>query len=692
MVTTTTGRATDFITFSRTSNATVTDSNGLIKWAGHNLLTNSESFDASAWTKSSATVTANSEAAPNNTTTGDTIAASGANGTALQSYTALAVPYTFSVWLKRKTGTGTIEIAADNGTYTAVTITSSWALYTVTQTPAAGSKSAGIRIVSSGDEVYAWGAHLYRSDLGGMVLNPARGDAYYPTTPRNLLGFTESLTTGWTNTNTTDSIVTETNPNGLASSVEVTATAGNGTLLGSLSLLASPYTFSIWLKRKTGTGTVEITVDGTTYVTAAVTSDWQRFSTTLTPSAGTKTPGIRLVTSGDAVYAWGAQLSNSASLDAYSPVYGAAVTSAAYYAPRLDFDANGSALGLLVEEQRTNIATHSSEFDNSTFWPRADVDVTANATAAPDGTTTADKLIASATTANHLLNRTNFITVTNGLSYTHSIYAKASEYAFIRVQFQASGFLETWANFNLTTGAVGLTNGSVATSIRAVGNGWYRCSVSATATANGNSGMQLFVLDSDRGGSSPSYLGNGTSGIFIWGAQVETSASFPTSFIPTVGNTTATRTADVASVSTQAFPYSSTAGTYIANFRTLYSGSHTLTTSVVGGDASGSKLIIYIPSGNQNARSFDGSTVISATGDVTGQVSKVSSGYNASGRTVCINGGTVATGTVAAGYASVSTVNIGGESANGLLNGWFRQLTYIPRLLTDAEQQSRTAA
>lgn len=129
MVTTTTGLATSFITFTRTSNATVTDSNGFIKWAGHNLLTNSESFDASAWVKSSATVTANTDPAPNGTTTGDTIAASGANGTALQTWTAEAVPYTFGVWLRRKTGTGNIQIAADSGTYTTVTITSSWAMH-----------------------------------------------------------------------------------------------------------------------------------------------------------------------------------------------------------------------------------------------------------------------------------------------------------------------------------------------------------------------------------------------------------------------------------------------------------------------------------------------------------------------------------------------------------------------------------
>ncbi|MEI6536562.1 MAG: hypothetical protein WCN98_14545, partial [Verrucomicrobiaceae bacterium] len=165
MPTTTTGIATEFIQFSRTSNATLTDSDGKIKWAPHNFLLASEQFNASNWTKTTTTVAVNSIAAPNGTTTADTLPAAGANSTTLQSYTSLGVPYTFGVWLRRKTGTGNIQIAADSSTYTTVTITSSWALYTVSQTPAAGTISAGIRIVTSADEVYAWGAHLYRTDL-----------------------------------------------------------------------------------------------------------------------------------------------------------------------------------------------------------------------------------------------------------------------------------------------------------------------------------------------------------------------------------------------------------------------------------------------------------------------------------------------------------------------------------------------
>ena len=170
-----------------------------------------------------------------------------------------------------------------------------------------------------------------------------------------------------------------------------------------------------------------------------------------------------------------------------------------------------------VVSARVNLLTKTEQFDDAA-WPKADVTVAANATTAPDGTATADKLIASATNANHLLNRTSAFVVATGIPYVFKMYAKANEYGFVRLQLQATSFSESWANFNLITGAVGLSLG-VTPTIQPAGNGWYLCSITSTSTGTGNSGVQPFVLDSDRNGSNPSYLGDGTSGIFIWGAD-----------------------------------------------------------------------------------------------------------------------------------------------------------------------------
>jgi len=596
----------------------------------------------------------------------------------LQTWTAEAVSYTFGVWLKRKTGTGNIQIAADSGTWTTVTITSSWALYTVTQTPAAGSKSAGIRIVTSGDEVYAWGAHLYRSDLGGMQTNTSAYPYYNPTTPKNLLGFTESLTTGWTNTNTTDSVVSEVNPNGLTGAVEVTATAGNGTLLGSLSLLASPYTFSIYLKRKTGTGTIEITVDGTTYVTAAVTSDWQRFSTTLTPSAGTKTPGIRIVTSGDAVYAWGAQLSDSASLDPYVANAFAAPTAGAYHGPRRDFDPVTLACkGLLVEEQRTNLLLYSSEFSNA-YWTKQTVTLGASGVA-PDGTTTAPLLIPSGSPNVQQLYRLNVVASSTCVM---SIFAKASNPTVINtfdILDGANG--ANGGTFNLSTG-LPTNKGSGIALMVPVGNGWYRCVAVATTT-----GFRLYCPT-----PSSSASGDGTNGLYIWGAQLE-AGSFATSYIPTT-ESTVTRSADVASVATSAFPYSSTEGSLVAAF-TPVNVAAARRAAQLDDDTANERITLGInstPNGLMTVIDDGSSQAAIATGTPAANTTmKLAARYKVNDFAVSANGAAVGTDTSGT-LPTMNRLRLGsGASSTEPLNGWLRQITYLPRALTDAELQARSA-
>ena len=97
------------------------------------------------------------------------------------------------------------------------------------------------------------------------------------------------------------------------------------------------------------------------------------------------------------IYLWGAQLSDSASLDAYVPNNGAAPTAAAYYGPRLDYDpVTLQPKGFLVEEARTNLLLRSEEFDNAN-WTKSRATVTANAATAPDGTSNADKLVEDST-------------------------------------------------------------------------------------------------------------------------------------------------------------------------------------------------------------------------------------------------------------------------------------------------------
>jgi len=178
--------------------------------------------------------------------------------------------------------------------------------------------------------------------------------------------------------------------------------------------------------------------------------------------------------------------------------------------------------------------------------------VSGNVTASPDGTTNADKLIESAVTGNHFCLQT--LTLTSGTTYTASCFVKASERT--RGRLRTSGAGAYWdLDFNLTSGTV---TGGTNPFIQNYGNGWYR--IGATFTANqASNNFILFLLDAS---GNVSYTGDGTSGIFVWGAQLETGA-IPTSYIPTTTGS-ATRNADVCTVQNVSGYIGQTEGTIYA--------------------------------------------------------------------------------------------------------------------------------
>jgi hypothetical protein len=746
MATTVSGVATEFITFSRTSNATLTDSDGKIKWAPHNLLLASEQFDAASWTKTSVTVSANAVAAPNGTTNADTLTASGANGTTLQTFTAEAISYTFGVWLKRKTGTGNIQIAADSGTYTTVTITSDWALYTVTQTPAAGTISAGIRIVTSADAVEAWGASLYRSDLGGMKANTSAYPMYNPTTPKNLLGASEDFSSAsWSPINIqafgsgSVSNATVGPINGLQTAdlvVPNTATAAHA-IRQTISASNSQYTHSVYAKAggynyvalqfvltsaygkyfegvfNLVNGTVETTGRAVSYTgTRSISSlgnGWYRCSITVTNAdanasslAGvviqeTNDPTVSFAGNGTSgIYLWGAQLSDSASLDTYVPNYGAAPTAAAYYGPRLDADPVTLAQrGLLVEELRANLLLYSSAFDTA-GWSLFGAARSVVSDVSPATTSSIKLAVSNTATSAKVLYLSSAVAV-SAVAHTNSVYAKASELSWIYLRCDNGG-AESGCYFNVATGAKGTEESGVVGTITPVGNNWYRCTATKTlASGTGQGAIQLASADGVK-----SFSGTVGQGVLIYGAQLE-AGSFATSYIP-VGATTAgaTRNADVASVSTQAFPYSSAESSIviaydiIGNENGTGQGSQYLGSLNAGGNERIDMIAQESGSGPLFYTIVGGSSVVTLSGaSTTVQVNtpwKAGAAIKNADYAASRNGSTPTTVTTAGAMPSAATeLRIGAATFGAQLNGHIRQITYIPRRLSNTELQTRTA-
>lgn len=241
------------------------------------------------------------------------------------------------------------------------------------------------------------------------------------------------------------------------------------------------------------------------------------------------------------------------------------ITAATNNEPRFNFDpVTLVCKGLLIEESRINRALASAGMANASYWTATRASWPGTTITAPDGTNTGQKLVedSSATTTHIGLSFANITTVAS-TTYTISVYAKAGERNWF--QMQEGQTVTASAYFNLETGAVGTVagTGSPSASIANAGGGWYRCSLTFTTT--GTAARIRMYLATGNGGAS--YTGNGTSGAYFWGAQLEAGA-FATSYIPT---TTAilTRNADVATITGANFSswWVASQGGVTANFR-----------------------------------------------------------------------------------------------------------------------------
>lgn len=234
---------------------------------------------------------------------------------------------------------------------------------------------------------------------------------------------------------------------------------------------------------------------------------------------------------------------------------------------------------LAYGDDRTNRLTYSEQL-NQTAWVKTSCTISADATTAPDATSTADKIVEAAASAEHLVEQIG-VTITNGSTYRAIAHVKRAGRNYARVALSAGGFSsQPYVDVNLLTGEVVATHGSPASvEVTEFGNEWFRVSFLATASSNnGNGGLQVYPLNDS---VASNYLGDVTKGVYAWGLAVNMSGD-SAKYVKTTTTTAVgtTRTIIASEIFTTHYTWQiQTAGSYDLN--------------VMAVDTTGNESIVY---------------------------------------------------------------------------------------------------
>jgi hypothetical protein len=191
-----------------------------------------------------------------------------------------------------------------------------------------------------------------------------------------------------------------------------------------------------------------------------------------------------------------------------------------------------------------NLFSYSETFTNS-YWNKVNITITANTTTAPNSTVTASSFIETTATNFHNLSVLSQLTLTDE-QYTASIYLKKSARDWAYIGMSNSVTSNTlYGYFNISTGTIGTVDSGATATITDAGNGWYRCTL--TRTMSSSLGGDNCIIGSAIEDITPFYSGNGTTAMFIWGAQIEFGATATT--YQSISNTSSNRTQPQFSVS-----------------------------------------------------------------------------------------------------------------------------------------------
>lgn len=318
--------------------------------------------------------------------------------------------------------------------------------------------------------------------------------------------------------------------------------------------------------------------------------------------------------------------------------------------PRIEYDASGNCLGLLVEEARTNKVLYSEDFTHSS-WLKQELTVAPAPVAAPDGTMTATHVVKTGSNA-HLVTTNVGSTADRG---------------------------SIWARTVSGTGTMYL-GGTDASTLVTVTEEWQKLDAQAVNT-------HMYAAN---------FRGLATlTEVYVWGAQLE-QGTFPTSYIPTSGSTV-TRAADVASLAVSEFGYNQDQGTVVVEakrfgtsnqFPRIAQFNDGSASNRIGVSIYGSSNTAYgsCDSGGVNQASLNEAV---ATGpDV---YAKIGFGFGVNNFGLIVDSIIEGTDTSGSPPSNITQMQIGTRASGQYLNGHIKSIQYYPLRLSNAQLQALTS-
>ena len=308
----------------------------------------------------------------------------------------------------------------------------------------------------------------------------------------------------------------------------------------------------------------------------------------------------------------------------------------------------------------------------------------------PDGTTNAYKLVEGTNNGSHGAYRSQS-SFTPSADYTHSFFVKPSER--YKVTIGDASYGTRWGAYNLSTGLL-IDEGSDAvgdTTIEALPNGWYRLSIVTNQNSNARYPHVKTLSNDYSAGDVRSYQGDGTSGVYIYGAQLE-ALSYPTSLIynGTEGSTM-TRTADLCTNSGTVNDFNSAEGVLYIEMKALSDDGTPRTISINGGTSANRVAIQFrATSGQINSAIVVGGSAQSVMPFTISQTIgyiKIALKWKVNDFALWVNGIEVATDTSGSIFSSDTLNSLDcndGSSGEGFY-GKLEQVQVYKEALTDKE-------